>query len=166
MNARTSRTLIAAAAVGATLALAPTATASVPAGTAAVSSPGTTAVAPAGVINHSCGPRVNPNRVSQPVEITHTTIGHARISLRNGHIGSGRTTYYWAKITGASVGNTVWMDWSDSPGSWHVCGPYKVHSGHDQHTLAVNFVIDSHNSREFRACGHHAGTSKCTKWVP
>ncbi|MFE4674203.1 hypothetical protein [Streptomyces sp. NPDC056723] len=124
-------------------------------------------VSPATVINHSCGPRTSPSKVSHPYDFVHTTIGKARIALRNGN--RGNTEYYWARITGGAVGNTVWLDWADTESgqkikSWHLCGPYKIHSGHDNYTLAVNYVYDGVRQRHFRACGHHAGVTRCTGW--
>ncbi|MGW2035241.1 hypothetical protein [Streptomyces sp. NPDC001811] len=139
----------------------------VPAQTAAASTP----VTIRGVINHSCGPNQDPNRLAHKTsdDIAHVTIGHARIALRGGATAGYRTFYYWARITGGKVGNTAWLDWGDSPSapprSWHECGPYRIRSGHDTHTRAVNYVRDNRNARHFRACGHHAGETKCTKWV-
>jgi hypothetical protein len=125
---------------------------------------------PSSIINHSCGPKQNPNRLIDQDTRKKTKIGSALIELRIGWRSSDRYhAYLWAKISHASAGNTVWLDWADNaydtvPSKWHECGPVKVHSGHDQHTLAVNDVNDNYNSRKFRACGHHAGVTRCTSW--
>ncbi|MEV6113948.1 hypothetical protein AB0L59_15870 [Streptomyces sp. NPDC052109] len=139
--------------------------------TAAATTPsaGRAAVTPTDVINHSCGPRQDPNKLKASGDNFHTTIGNARIAVRGGRTSS-HQWYHWARITGGSVGDTVWLDWADvsgatTPRSWHLCGPYRIRSGHDTHTPAVNSVVTSDMERRFRACGHHAGRTKCTEWL-
>jgi hypothetical protein len=132
-----------------------------------------TPIAPRSVINHSCGSRQDPNKLPHKNggDSERTTIGKAVIALRGGQDKGFKHDYHWARITGGSVGDTVWLDWADipygtTPHSWHLCGPYKIHSGHDAHTLAVNNVYDNPHEmgRVMRACGHHAGKTKCTVW--
>ena len=121
----------------------------------------TDAVTPSAAINHSCGLNVSANQgyLSPPVTEGSVHIGSAVVELRSGVTAS--QVLEWARIRQAKVGNTVWLDWSDDRGhNWHLCGPNKVRTGNDALTRANNPV----SGRLMRACGHHAGVTKCTKW--
>ncbi|MEX2974747.1 hypothetical protein [Streptomyces sp. C184] len=116
-------------------------------------------------ISLTCGTSVNPNTLSRPETITSTSIGRATVSLRDGHRG-GRI-YLWARITGARRGDTVRLDWTDFGlgGRRHQCTA-TVHTGSDQHTVAAQYLQSGSDHREFRACGHHGGVTRCTRWMP
>ncbi|MEU1567827.1 hypothetical protein ABZ504_47185 [Streptomyces mirabilis] len=127
--------------------------------TAAHAATGT--VTPNAVINHSCGLNVSAHQgyISPPVTERSVHIGSAVVELRAG--ATPAQVLEWARIRGAKVGDTVWMDWSDDGRhNWHVCGPNRVRTGHDALTRANNPV----RGRSMRACGHHAGVTKCTSW--
>ncbi|MFE2228335.1 hypothetical protein [Streptomyces kronopolitis] len=113
----------------------------------------------------TCGTDANPNALSHPETITSTRIGRATVSLRGGRRGG--HLYLWARITGARRGDTVRLDWSDpGPGGRrHRCSA-TVHSGSDQHTVAAAYVQNGNSYRQFRACGHHGGVTRCTRWAP
>ncbi|ANZ14430.1 membrane protein [Streptomyces noursei ATCC 11455] len=119
------------------------------------------------IVGLTCGSGVNPKDFSHPETVTSVNIGHTRIALRNGRRGG--KTYLWALIRGASRGNTIRLDWGDVPGPGaqdHRCSN-TVHFGSDQHTIAIQYVqVKGGGHRTFRACGDHAGTMKCTPWVP
>jgi hypothetical protein len=118
-------------------------------------------VTPNAAINHSCGLNVSAHQgyLSPPVTRRSVHIGSAVVELRAGTTAS--QVLEWARIRQAKVGDTVWLDWSDDGRrNWHVCGPNKVRTGHDALTRANNPV----SGRSMRACGHHAGVTKCTKW--
>ncbi|MFF3745065.1 hypothetical protein [Streptomyces kronopolitis] len=152
--------ITAGAAVGTLLLLSPapfaaaTPSSGAPAGTSA---PATAAL--------TCGTDVNPNALTHPETITSTRIGSATVSLRDGRRGG--HLYLWARITGARRGDTVRLDWSDpGPGGRrHRCSA-TVHSGSDQHTVAAAYVQNGSSYRQFRACGHHGGATRCTRWAP
>ncbi|MCN9243659.1 hypothetical protein NGF19_23190 [Streptomyces sp. RY43-2] len=118
--------------------------------------------APYGVINHSCGVNVSPYQgyLSPPVTSRSVRIGSAVVELRTGVTPS--SVLRWARIRHAAKGDPVWFDWSDDGHrNWHVCGPNRVRTGNDALTRANNSVP----GRGMRACGRHAGVTKCTKWA-
>lgn len=117
-----------------------------------------------GVINHGCGPNTNAHDVDGPARDSTLKIGTARLSLGHGARLGEEEDAWFATLSPAEVGDQVWLDWSDTPGSWHVCGPFTLHSGHGRWTEAVNWV-SSPDKRSFRACGHHGGVTKYTGWV-
>ncbi|AEW98248.1 hypothetical protein [Streptantibioticus cattleyicolor] len=121
----------------------------------------TATASPDGVINHSCGLNANPHQdfLSPPVTEHSVRVGSAVVELRAGTTPA--QVLERARIRQAAVGDTVWLDWSDNGRrDWHVCGPNRVASGHDALTRANNPV----SGRSMRACGHHAGVTRCTVW--
>ena len=129
--------------------------------TAGLSSARSMSVAPDGVINHSCGLNVSAHQgyLSPPKTMRKAKIGAAVVELRGGVTAS--TVLWWGRIKHAKKGDTVWLDWSDDGHrNWHQCGPFKVRTGTDALTRANNALP----GRAMRACGHHAGVTKCTKW--
>jgi len=113
----------------------------------------------------TCGSSTNPTTLSHLETVTSTRVGRATVSLRDGRRG-GRI-YLWALITGASARDTVRLDWADAGlgGRRHRCSA-TVHRGSDQHTVAVAYAQSGGSHRQFRACGHRGGVTKCTRWVP
>ncbi|MEV6569342.1 hypothetical protein [Streptomyces kronopolitis] len=113
----------------------------------------------------TCGTAVNPNVLSHPETLTATRTGGATVALRDGRRGG--HLYLWARITGARRGDTVRLDWSDPGlgGRRHQCSA-TVHSGSDQHTVAAAYAQSGADHRRFRACGHHGGVTRCTRWAP
>ena len=110
----------------------------------------------AGLINHTCGPnyKVYPGNFGSALE---KKIGSTTVLLNY----QGLAPNYFGEIWNGRPGDTVWMDWSDTPGSWHQCGPFKVPKGKKvAYTKGVNLV----DGRYFRACGHHARKTACTHW--
>ncbi len=128
---------------------------------AAVTSSGNVGTTPSGVINHSCGLNVSAHEgyLSPPRNRRTVKIGSAVVELRAGATAS--MVLEWGRIRHAKKGESVWLDWADgSHKNWHLCGPAKVKSGSDALTRANNPMP----GRYMRACGHHAGVTKCTTW--
>lgn len=133
-----------------------------PAASASESTTHLNVVGPDGEINQSCGPQINVFNTSGDHVRYPITLGDgSTVNLSAGTDATYGTTY-WAHITHSTQGDEVWMDWSDSPGSWHQCGPFTVdgsQGAHDRWTWGVNLVAN----RYFRACGFD-GVVSCTPW--
>ncbi|WP_033355632.1 hypothetical protein [Kitasatospora aureofaciens] len=121
------------------------------------------AASPDGVINGSCGPRINVNdTINNHLRDRRATGGGGSIHLSYGyHLDYGTT--YWARLTNAPRNSTVWLNWSADGGhEWHQCGPFRVDGSqgpHDRWTWGVNWV----DGRKFQACARVPGyTYTCT----
>lgn len=119
--------------------------------------------------NHSCGPNINVFNTTKDFVKTSTTLEDgASVNLSEGL----SSTYGWTVWAHLAHGSStdlgsdwVWMDWSDTPGSWHQCGPFEIDGSqgwNDRWTWGVNTVTN----RYFRACGMRGnpGTVHCTGW--
>lgn len=122
-------------------------------------------------INKSCGPRINVFQTTSNFVKDHTTLDSgATVNLSEGW----DSTYGWTVWAHVLNGydtdlgtDWVWMDWSDTPGYWHQCGPFAVDGSQgmtDRWTWGVNEVAN----RYFRACGMSTGYGivHCTGWLP
>jgi hypothetical protein len=90
------------------------------------------------------------------------------VLLRYGNKRPSAPVYFWAAITGAGRGDTVTLNWEiryDSGQDVGTCSA-TVHSGGKQNTRAVKYVQGKGYHLEARACGHHAGRTRCTTPLP
>jgi hypothetical protein len=78
---------------------------------------------------------------------------------------------YGSVITSFGGSYRIWMDWSDSPGTWKQCGPFSIDGsqGTNRHTWAINhWRSPAGHDRYFRACGDlgagQGGAPVCTDW--
>jgi len=105
-----------------------------------------------------CGPQIS---ISGS---TRVKVWHDRADLPLGDVnlviarkpGWSELIAYAEVITSFGEGYRVWLDWSDSPGTWKQCGPFTVDGsqGTNRYTWAINhWRSPAGHDRYFRACG-------------
>lgn len=102
--------------------------------------------------------------------------GHAHVHLSWGISGSGskEQQVFWARVTKAPRGTSVWLDWATNEfphtAGHRQCGYWTVDGSqgpHDRWTWAINSSFPPYNGliHGFRACGQAPGQKiVCTPW--
>ncbi len=131
-------------------------------------------IAPASAVQEqSCGPQISKSGAT-PIRKHESTdkLGTAGVYLTIARKpGWSELIAYGELVTSFGGSYRIWMDWSDSPGTWKQCGPFSIDGsqGTNRYTWAINhWRSPAGHDRYFRACGDYGagqgGAPVCSPW--
>ncbi|MFI6326240.1 hypothetical protein ACIBG8_52575 [Nonomuraea sp. NPDC050556] len=122
-------------------------------------SPANATAAGSGVIDHSCGPKINLEIAGGEKQIGYAEVGSGFVNLwmSKDRPYKGRKIYY--STARLKRGEKITLDWSDTGGrTWHGC-----YAKPDRWGRAQTWAVDQWGGRSFRGCVY-SGRWKCTGW--